>query len=453
MLTSLAEYSSMRAPAVPQAPESELTPQHAVPHLATRRAACTHITMERMYGSFKCSICNRLPDFGWVYSCTQDHYPSTASESSISTPEAEISDSDRTSGNNVMHWSAGDPRSDSIDFRMPTTQLNPWIEKASDEGHYTFSQIALLRKQKQQVFEIAKAAVERFQESESRKDTAPDTVGSEAIDDSRSHQSGSQPAPTTNAELDLRMFPHCRHRCCQCCRPTYRDRTWQCFEHVFDLDLETGLSDITDQNRPNGTVSLMRTIGLRKSPPRRRPLLRGANSEAIYTTNEAGQIILKPRPQDLAPPSPAERYTPSPDTTASADSSDARTEDSASRGFRQSMKRALKSMLSTRRNNGRARSQQQGTDSSESTSTEVDTAAFDMGLWQELNDELQREAASVPLPDKDSIATDGVNEEVGPADEDRDVESEGQVEGSAVIGVSVTEEAAETGTSDIIMSV
>ena len=105
------------------------------------------------------------------------------------------------------------------------------------------------------------------------------------------------------------------------------------------------------------------------------------------------------------------------------------------------MKRAFKSMLMRRPSSRSNLRKRKGRDSTESTSTEVDAAAFDMGLWTELNDELLREASSVPLPVKDSIDTDGSNEEAG------------LIEEGDIGGAAVTEEAAETGTSDIIMSV
>lgn len=39
----------------------------------SRRPMCTHMTMTRLYGPYKCLVCRTYPVEGWVYMCTQDH--------------------------------------------------------------------------------------------------------------------------------------------------------------------------------------------------------------------------------------------------------------------------------------------------------------------------------------------------------------------------------------------
>jgi hypothetical protein len=475
MPTATPDLSPMLAPTIPQA--TDPTPQYAVPHLATRKAACTHLTMERLYGDFQCSLCHRFPDFGWVYSCVQDDEPHTFSATHAIegipslTVEGTIGEPNQAKDLDSSNLLDEDPRPEGTDFRMPTAQLNPWIEKAIKEGHYTPEQVEILRAQKQKVFETAKTAIERFQESEMSKNTtspARKASTSQSVDanphlpfpvinevqEASTEEGTSGLARPSTSQLDLRMFPHCKFRACQLCRPTYRDRTWQCFGHIFELEVPIDIASLQEENRPLGSVSMMRTIGLRKPPVRRRFPLRTHDSRSIYTSNEAGQLVFQNNSRRLSSPSIAGYDQRSVDTAGSEDISDAKVEEPESKGFRESMRRAFKSMMLTRRDSSRSElRKRKGRDSSESTSTEVDAAAFDMGLWQELNDELLREASSVPLPGKDSIKTDASNEEVGLIEEDGHVEADDLLEEVDVAGVAITEEAAETGTNDIIMSV
>ena len=73
----------------------------------------------------------------------------------------------------------------------------------------------------------------------------------------------------------------------------------------------------------------------------------------------------------------------------------------------------------------------------ESEIEEEDGADFDMGMWNELNDELLEEASDVQLPGHDGM--DGLDHEMG--------------EVEVLDGVSVTEEGVDLGAADIIMSV
>ncbi|KAK4690767.1 hypothetical protein P7C71_g6101, partial [Lecanoromycetidae sp. Uapishka_2] len=417
----------------------ESTPQYAVPHLATRRAACTHLTMERLYGDYECSICHRASDFGWVYSCVQDDEQSTIAATHRS--------EGRSSSSGEGFGTGRYPRRGDREFQMPTAQLSPWIQKAIKEGHYSPEQIEIMRAQKQKVVDTAKAAVERFEESQ----TSDSTDFSKRIPTTSPSVDANPHLPfpvinevedaATDTQPELRMFPHCEFRACQLCRPTFRDRTWQCFGHIFELEVSVEVSRLEAENRPLGRVSVIRTIGLRKPPPKRRPLLRTHDSRSLYQNSTHRRF-------SSSVPS---YYQRSVDVADSTDIADAQVEEPESRGFRESVKRAFKSMILTRNDSNKLR-KRKNRESSESTSAEVDAETFDMGLWQELNDELLREASSVPLPVKDSIDADGLNEEAGLI-QGGSMEDDELLEGLKIAGVAVTEEAAETGTSDIIMSV
>lgn len=347
-----------------------------------------------------------------------------------------------------------DLRVEDEEFRMPTTQLSPWIEKAIKEGHYTSEQVNFMRAQKQKVFETAKTAIERFQQSQISQKTGSISRNVSQSVDANPHL----PFPVINEVEDatsetatqpkLRMFPHCDFRACQMCRPTFRDRTWQCFDHIFDLEMSVHVSSIQDDRRPLSSVSVMQEIGLRE-PPAERPSLSRAQGSGIYSLNETGRVVLQNNPYGRSKIGIPSSNQASVDTADSTDIADVELEEPESKGFRESMKRAFRSMLLTRRNSRKRK----GKDSSESTSAEVDAATFDMGLWQELNDELLKEASSVPLPVKESIDTDGTNEEAGLIETDGLIEDDALLEGIDIAGAAVTEEAAETGTSAIIMSV
>ena len=430
--TMLAPPPGLPPPTEAQRPGSTLN--FKVPSLATRRAACTHLTMERLYGLYKCHICHRPSDFGWVYSCTQDdklpvndaiiptteassllhdqvhsHFPSTGGTKEILGPEQKL-------------------------FQMPTAQLSPWIEKSIKESHYTPEQVKILRAQKQKVFETACAAVERFEKSQSRCFNSPskNSNASQSVDANphlpypvinEAQEPSTIDASILFAEPKLQIFPYCKFRACQLCRPTYRDRTWQCFDEIFADDSPINPDEIEAEERPLASLAVGRTIGLREPSPRRRPQLRALNSRAIYTINEAGQVVLKNN-----------SYRKTPDLPCSADVADVKIE-SDIKGFRESWKSAIKGMLTSPRNSIGSNLKRMGRSNAESTSAEVDTSEL-TEMWNYLDDDLLREASNVPLPAKDSV--EELTEDIKEVD---------------IGGVAITGEAAETGTADIILSV
>ncbi|KAK3166664.1 hypothetical protein OEA41_009789 [Lepraria neglecta] len=390
--------------------------------------------MERLYGLYKCHICHRPSDSGWVYSCTQDD-KLPVNDAVIPTTEASSLLHDQVHS----HFPSTGSTKETFGpkqklFQMPTAQLSPWIEKAIKEGHYTPEQAKILRAQKQKVSETACAAVERFEKSQSRCFNSPSKISnaSQSVD-ANPHL----PYPVINevqepstidasilfAEPKLQMFPYCKYRACQLCRPTYRDRTWQCFDEIFANDSPINPDEIEAEERPLASLAVMRTIGLREPPPRRRPQLRALNSRAIYTINEAGQVVFKNN-----------SYRKTPDLPCSADVTDVKIE-SDSKLFRESWKRAIKGMLTSPRNSIGSNLKKMGRSSAESTSAEVNTSEL-TEMWNYLYDDLLREASNVPLPAEDSI--EELTEDIKEVD---------------IGGVAITEEAAETGTADIILSV
>lgn len=448
-------------PPPPPLPHSTVpTPDKAkVPSFATRRAACTHLTMERLYGDFTCNVCSRYSNFGWVYCCTQDSVPeSHATPDSISETSSPPSQNNDSSGGKANGFDDlpmlppavdEDPRQGGEDGSMPTAELSPWIEQAIKDGHYTPEQVAKLRAQKQHVVDTARAAIDQFEQSQTNNTNLPThTPTTLQSVDANPHlpfpvinevqeRSVTSP-PTVNAALalqpKLRMFPLCKFCACQLCRPTHRDRAWQRFDDVFKKDHEIPFIDYEDSNRPMASASIMSKMGLR--PPRlpKRPFLRSFDSKAFYSRNEDGHIVFNNNNVPV-------RKSADP-TNPSTDIADMKVE-GESRGFRESMKRAFKGMLMTRRTSSRSMRKRKARD--ETDTSDEDAVEFDMGLWKELNDELLKEAAGVPLPGKDSI--EGLNKELA------EMSMKGKGGMAEVGGVAVTEEAADLGTADVIMSV
>lgn len=425
--------------------------------------------MDRLYGDFTCNVCSRYSNFGWVYCCTQDHVPDShatpdsISETSSPPPHHVDGSGDKVNGfddlPNLPPAVDEDPRQGWEDASMPTAELSPWIEQAIKDGHYTADQIVKLRAQKQHVVDTARAATDQFEQIQADNTNSsthtPTTLQSV---DANPHlpfpvinevqeRSVTSP-PTDNAPLalqpKLRMFPFCKFCACQLCRPTHRDRAWQRFDDIFKNDHEIPFIHYEDTNRPMASASIMSKIGLR--PPRlpRRPLLRAFDSRAFYSRNEDGQIVFNNTNNNNG----SLRKSGDP-TNPSTDIADVKVE-AESKGFRESMKRAFKGMLMTRRSSSRSMRKRKARD--ESDTSDEDAVEFDMGLWKELNDELLKEASGIPLPGKDSI--EGLSKEVaemGVNDVGGGVGKAGGVGG--VGGVAVTEEAADLGTADVIMSV
>ena len=409
--------------------------------------------MERLYGDFTCNVCSRVSTFGWVYACTQDIVPeyqvTLDSISEILNPPHQDVNGSGDKLNGVKPLSTPLPGVDESarlrgeDTRMPTSQLSPWVEKAIKDGHYSPEQIVKLRAQKQHVVDTAEAAIHQFEQSQTKQPNGTSRISTtlQPVDAdphlpfpmiSVIQEPLATNLPTSKAaraqKAKTRLFPFCKFCACHLCRPTHRDRAWQCLDEVFETEHEIPFIHYEERNRPLASRSVMSTIGLHPPPLPQRPFLRSNSSRALYSRNAAGQFSFNNADGS---------YRKSPDTTSlSTDIADMNTEPE-SRGFRESMMRAFKSMLMTRQPSSRSkrkRRARQGTDS-----TDEDAVEFDMGLWKELNDELLREASRVPLPVKDSM--EGLSKDVA------------EMGMGGVAGVAVTEEAASLGTADVIMSV
>ncbi|KAL8688958.1 MAG: hypothetical protein Q9224_004758, partial [Gallowayella concinna] len=249
------------------------TPSPVIPSVQSRRVACTHLTMERLYGDWECMVCHRPSRWGWVYACTQDEQ-----EESTNIP--------RNSIPSQPAW---------------TADLTPWIQEAIAKGHYTVEQIEKMVAQRQKVIDTIEASEAHYKKTQTasnrtsvRKSSSTTTsidansrLSNEPAGPSQDsvRQSVDQSATTTKP----RIFPYCRYRACQLCRPTYRDRTWQILENAFITKiLPPEIHDI-DADRPISNLNLVRNIGTRKERFSR-PALRALDSMGLYRVDAEGRL-------------------------------------------------------------------------------------------------------------------------------------------------------------------
>lgn len=379
----------------------------ALPSLQTRRAACTHLTVARVYGPDCCSICHRPSRFGWLYQCTQDEQQHKGVST---TTTSDVEHDDDTSGYNTPN--------DSIN----SIRLSPWIEKAIQQGHYTSEQILLMRAQRQNVVQSIAAAEDYMTEhpdlnnptaSHQSTNTLTAKIKGLLPDRSRSEiQAVKEPEPSP-AAVNLRgapktqVFPACKYRYCQICRPTFRDRAWIKFDDIFADESCASTIDFDHDNRPVSLLSLVCNIGLREA---RLPRSQNVPKRHILTSGLYHRRTIIP--------------------------DDPRIE-SERNSFRRGVMRAFRGMLMSGRRSSRSRSRPASRRRAP-MSTYVDAInGCDLGLWRSLDDELLQLAANVHLPGHDGM--DGL----GPEDTEIEVED----------GIAVTEEGVDLGAADVIIQV
>lgn len=422
-------------------PSNPLSPQPLYPDstalhsfrpasIHARRAACTHIVMERLYGLQSCSICQMPSPMKWVYCCVQDEM-NTAPEEAL---PINIVD-DHTQENihceppfrtsTTQETICQLPTKDDVRESALSIPLSPWMEKAILQGHYTQSQVSMMRAQRQTAIDAVTAAERHVMEHPEHSADAPtlpvassqkDSVdlGPDATIDEPTERQRRQDYSSGPAEKP-RMFPRCHFHACQTCRPTFRDRAWISLGEVFARSNPGPFINFETDQRPLMNPSTLCRIGLRvyQSP---HPFPHTLRRPGFHRFN-ALKISTRSLPYQLPP-----------GLFITEDLTDVEVE---SKGFRESMRRAFRGMLDRKNySSRRKRARQKDRESRESSE-------FDIELFRALNNELLREASGIPLPGHDGM--DGL------ADEEGEIEVEE--------GVAVTEEGVDLGTADIIMSV
>ena len=239
-----------------------------------------------------------------MYICTQD-------DSLIPFEEA-LSSGGVENGESVRHSFAPGPENVTSfpEYQEPKSELAPWIQRAVEQGKYSEDEVDRLRLQKKSVVDTANEAVDRFEELKETiystgfpSDLPPKSKSSPSLDidtslsfDERSDSWASTSVTQHPDRPKSNLYPYCRFRSCQMCRPTYRDRTWQSFEDVLARDATEVLAkeekDPYDSRRVV-RMSVTRNIGLKKSQtapatPRGRPRYRSFDVYSAHETPRAG---------------------------------------------------------------------------------------------------------------------------------------------------------------------
>ncbi|KAI9698801.1 MAG: hypothetical protein M1836_003911 [Candelina mexicana] len=411
---------------------SPATPPRARPpgmSASRRSAVCTHTTMTRIYGTYKCNVCNQSPNIGWVYVCTQDSCGRLQSSDGTDKDISAIFE-------HLKDGTIGGVKS--ID---EATGLSSWIVRDIEKGLYTPEQVEVLKAQKLKVKEVITVHENSFDSKD--RPIQPQVTPSPASPDSATPLA----FPIINATSTLddqtknwssvrsSFIPPCTYKSCHRCRPTYRERCYDNLAAVVAGDV-TQFSDWHLSFRPISDLNVVKKLGLRKQ----RPPLRRINQDrgAIYDTAS----------EDSAIGNELRRCT---EDAVQVQYDGEEEDEEQSKGFRAivktNMKKAFKGLMSNRRV---SQTESESSESGISINTDIgrrlpvldegldeDAEEFDIGLWRERNDEILRDAARVSLPG----AEHGEEEDFG----DGEVEVDG--------GVAVTEEAVEMHAADIILQV
>ena len=406
-------------------PSSETSNAQKLPSFQTRRAACTHVVLTRLYGTHKCNHCNGSSSFGWVYRCAQDHEGKPPETTEQLSKEAGLAittakDENETSTDKVLDETVGNVKAGKAK-EMQVVQLNQWMEQAIQDGHYTPNQIIQLRAQKQKVNDVIAAADanNKLQHTlfyKSNLATKPTSPSKSSRSSSTTKETLEGISLAERPPAPPKLIPECYYKSCQVCRPTSRDRAWQCFEHIFNDSEPPSAIDFPADNRPVSDASLVRGIGLRKKRPRLRHL--GTFNDILTPSDEGSRTLTEDSSHQ-----------------GESDWVSRQVGELRSRNFRNNVRRALGQILFTRRRESRASSR-----SSRRVQRVQEDVESDLGLWRDWNSSgLFAHATRTRLPGQDG--TDGLDIETG---------------GGEVIvdnGIAVTEEAVDLRSADIIMSV
>ena len=185
-----------------------------------RRAACTHVTLTRLYGPYQCSHCGKLPRCGWVYRCTQDYggrLPPWESGSRCSNGAGAKFEQDKQSqrGGKGSGEKCHDGSEEQADVK-----LKAWMNDAIVKGLYTDEQVAILQVQRQRVIDSIRETEASFHLDqtyarrpllEAASSSAPN-LRSLALGKIKGH------SKSMRSRASLKMFPDCNYRTCASCR-------------------------------------------------------------------------------------------------------------------------------------------------------------------------------------------------------------------------------------------
>ena len=459
----------------------EVSPVMVLPPREARRAACTHTSLRRHYGAYRCTHCNFISRFGWVYHCNQDHETEQRLARLSNVEEPTSSDLEKPSSD------------ETIDNNTNATkpQLSAWIEQAISQGQYTAEQTVLMRKQRQKVLDCiaaTEAALTKEQQEQQvqkepmeqdelatpvvstmARDSYPVSIlfrrNSALIPEATSvlEQPVIQPSPHGSSATTSKHSQECTYTSCQFCRPTMRDRAWQSFGNIFEITDVEAVMDQTMAERPVSDFNNVLRIGLRK----KRPRLRTFDSKGVPFVDNHGMYPL-----------------------SRCSSHDVKLEDEGyesgeirltrSRGFRATLRRAFRGLVKTRSSSRSSKRSDKSKNSEESEYSKTSSLSTE---WSSRQDEGTNSYGNTPVDsDEDMILLQAMRTELPANNDDKDdIESLKDISfllkdvpslpkdgaGSTMTsieslkdgvvhvdhGIAVTEEAINLGTADIITQV
>lgn len=240
---------------------------------SSRQTICTHSSVTRVFDSSerqKCDTCGQPSRMGWVYICTEDHdswLPNHEAAGFFSAPKPTV----------LKH----------VQSSTDSPQLNTWVNKAVEDGHYTPKQVEVLKAQRANLRRTVSSIVaistdynpitQLFEQLKNTHITPPD--------DEEEVVGVMQPAKPEKKETLSLAVPACRHRCCPACRPLTRDRAWVSLNRACDDDnYARGTPAWELQNRRISNLSVVRKLGLHDTDP---PTpLSTSSKRATLTLNE-----------------------------------------------------------------------------------------------------------------------------------------------------------------------
>ena len=398
-----------------------------------RRAACTHITLTRLYGPYRCIHCHRTSRLGWVYHCTQDHdghlseSQDTNERTVVDTLDTDLDEKSETSILDSLTIEFVEKNED----ERHGIQLSAWIEEAIKKGYYTPNQIVLLRAQKRKVNRSIIHAEQTPPFRVKTHSAHPPKPASDydpssklqllSIDGSPDIPKSDLPKTTNDTPSKAPLFLKCTYKCCQNCRPSSRDRAWQYFGDVFASSEPIPTIDFSKDNRPISKAGVLRCLSIHK----KRPVIPEDNSIDVTAINKQRYVTPKESKYDGKTYPPTQRI--------------GKVEPGATnQSVREGVKRVFHGMIMSRRRPSRSSKSSKGSKKGKFRAEQEDVEEMDLALRRNhTTDAVLSDAVCTELPEDDGTSWLDTSE------------------GEVIVGdgVAVTEEAIDLGTADIIMSV
>lgn len=408
-----------------------------------------------------CDLCGHSPRIGFVYACEQDHTLPALSYNAHLKPPTEAQEPASTERGRYP------PLRRLLQLALPSSDksaklsgLNAWVAAAASKGEYTPGQVETLIAQKAHVRQMimvdqaqrpvpSQAAVIKRLETLGLQHLAKDTS---MLSDSPICASAPKLASSSRrkSSVSRRNGAMCEFQVCHSCRPVSRDRVWMSFDAIVQSDLEL-LSQWHPHTMPVADRATVSSIGMSLSK---------AAPAVGYTSSESPHQVLSDTGTTLDFPH-VERSSSSQHIVKSQPSN---------QEFRASMHRGLVDLLSARRSQsiqaspGSLKDVDQDTIadaikqiSAGASMASLETQGFDVHLWRALAHEDQVVAASTRLPGEDNLV------ERFDLHDDRELVRlacvaqtghgcTGKESAQPALGVKVTEEAADSGSPDVVIS-